>query len=66
MADHLANLTRYAINYFEGLLKKYGAGRERKTQLRTFDVVTAQKVAIANQKLYVNRRRFRGLRPEKG
>ena len=54
VADHLANLTRYAINYFEGLLKKYGAGRERKTQLRTFDVVTAQKVAIANQKLYVN------------
>ncbi|MCI1187488.1 DNA gyrase/topoisomerase IV subunit A [Hymenobacter sp. DH14] len=55
VADHLANLTRYAIAYFEGLLKKYGAGRERKTQLRTFDVVTAQKVAIANQKLYVNR-----------
>jgi len=55
VADHLANLTRYAIRYFEGLLKKYGAGRERKTQLRTFDVVTAQKVAIANQKLYVNR-----------
>jgi len=54
VADHLANLTRYAINYFEGLLKKYGAGRERKTQLRTFDVVTAQKVAVANQKLYVN------------
>ncbi|MCC3153020.1 DNA gyrase/topoisomerase IV subunit A [Hymenobacter sp. BT770] len=55
VADHLANLTRYAIQYFENLLKKYGAGRERKTQLRTFDVVTAQKVAIANQKLYVNR-----------
>ncbi|TGE29956.1 DNA gyrase/topoisomerase IV subunit A [Hymenobacter metallicola] len=55
VADNLANLTRYAIAYFEGLLKKYGAGRERKTQLRTFDVVTAQKVAVANQKLYVNR-----------
>ncbi|QNP54162.1 DNA gyrase/topoisomerase IV subunit A [Hymenobacter qilianensis] len=55
VADHLANITRYAISYFDGLLKKYGAGRERKTQLRTFDVVTAQKVAVANQKLYVNR-----------
>ncbi len=54
VADHLGHLTRYAINYFKGLLKKYGAGRERKTQLRTFDVVTAQKVAVANQKLYVN------------
>ncbi|MBX0289763.1 DNA gyrase/topoisomerase IV subunit A [Hymenobacter sp. HSC-4F20] len=56
VADHLANLVRYAIQYFEGLLKKYGQNRERKTQLRTFDVVTAQKVAVANQKLYVNRR----------
>ncbi|RZK35868.1 MAG: DNA gyrase/topoisomerase IV subunit A, partial [Hymenobacter sp.] len=55
VADHLANLTRYAIAYFEELLKKYGTKRERKTQLRTFDVVAAQKVAIANQKLYVNR-----------
>ncbi|RTQ46112.1 DNA gyrase/topoisomerase IV subunit A [Hymenobacter gummosus] len=54
VADNLANLTRYAIRYFEGLLKKYGDGKERKTELRTFDVVTAQKVAVANQKLYVN------------
>ncbi len=52
--DHLANLIRYAISYFEGLLKKYGAGRDRKTQIKTFDVITAQKVAIANQKLYMN------------
>jgi topoisomerase-4 subunit A len=55
VADNLAHLTRYAIAYFENLLKKYGEKRGRKTQLRTFDVVTAQKVAIANQKLYVNR-----------
>ena len=54
VADHLAHLTRYAVAYFEGLLKKYGGSRERRTQLRTFDVVTAQKVAVANQKLYVN------------
>ncbi|GAA4297581.1 DNA gyrase/topoisomerase IV subunit A [Nibribacter koreensis] len=56
VADNLANLTRYAISYFEGLLAKYGKGKERKTQIRTFDVVSAQKVAIANQKLYVNRK----------
>jgi len=54
VADNLANLTRYAVAYFENLLKKYGDKRGRKTQLRTFDVVTAQKVAVANQKLYVN------------
>ncbi|WP_242919364.1 DNA gyrase/topoisomerase IV subunit A [Pontibacter liquoris] len=52
--DNLANLIRYAIGYFEGLLKKYGQGRDRKTQIKTFDVITAQKVAIANQKLYMN------------
>lgn len=55
VADHLANITRFAVGYFENLLKKYGAGRERKTQIRTFDVITAQKVVVANQKLYVNR-----------
>lgn len=55
VADNLANLVRFAIAYFENLLKKYGNGRDRKTQIRTFDVITAQKVAVANQKLYVNR-----------
>ncbi len=55
VADHLANLTRYAVSYFEGLLKKYGTGRERKTELRSFETITAQKVAVANEKLSVNR-----------
>ncbi|WP_114781315.1 DNA gyrase/topoisomerase IV subunit A [Botryobacter ruber] len=52
--DNLAHLIRYAISYFEGLLKKYGQGKDRRTQVKTFDVITAQKVAIANQKLYMN------------
>ncbi|RIJ41888.1 DNA gyrase/topoisomerase IV subunit A [Pontibacter oryzae] len=52
--DNLANLIRYAIAYFEGLLKKYGQGKERRTQVKTFDVINAQNVAIANQKLYMN------------
>jgi len=52
--DNLANLIRYAIAYFEGLLKKYGQGRDRKTQVKTFDVINVQNVAIANQKLYMN------------
>ncbi len=55
VADHLANLTRYAVAYFERLLKTYGAARERKTELRSFETITAQKVAVANEKLYVNR-----------
>lgn len=52
---HLKNLTDYAVAYFEDLLKKYGKGRERKTEIRPFDVIQAKAVAIANTKLYVNR-----------
>lgn len=53
--DNLANLIRYAIDYFKDLLKKYGKGRERKTVLRTFNQISANIVAANNQKLYVNR-----------
>ncbi|MCD4691446.1 MAG: DNA gyrase/topoisomerase IV subunit A, partial [Calditrichales bacterium] len=51
---HLAHLTDYAIAYFESLRKKYGAGRERKTEIRSFDDIQVTQVAVANQKLYVN------------
>ena len=50
----LDNLTDYAVAYYEQLLKKYGKGRERKTELKMFDVIQAKNVAIANTKLYVN------------
>lgn len=52
---HLANLIDYAIAYFTRLKKEYGEGRERKTEIRTFDDVDATKVIIRNTKLYVNR-----------
>lgn len=51
----LANLIDFAVAYYEGLLKKYGKGRERKTELRPFESIQAKQVAIANVKLYVNR-----------
>ena len=50
----LANLVDFAVTYFENLLKKYGKGRERKTELRHFDTIQAKSVAIANIKLYAN------------
>ncbi len=50
----LANLTDYAVSYYENLLKKYGKGRERKTEIKLFDTIQAKSVAIANIKLYVN------------
>ncbi len=52
---NLENLIEYAINYYKNLLNKYGKSRERKTEIRTFDVITATKVAANNQKLYINR-----------
>ncbi len=52
---HLEHLTEFAISYFSQLLKKYGKGRERRTEIRTFDNITAAKVAANNAKLYVNR-----------
>jgi topoisomerase-4 subunit A len=51
----LANLVDFAVAYYENLLKKYGKGRERKTEIRQFEVIEAKQVAIANIKLYVNR-----------
>lgn len=52
--NHLEHLTDYAIRYFQDILKKYGKGRERKTEIRNFDDIEATQVAIANEKLYVN------------
>jgi topoisomerase-4 subunit A len=52
---HLDHLIDYAIEYFRQIKKKYGKGRERKTELRNFDTIEAVKVAAANEKLYVNR-----------
>ena len=52
---HLKQLTRYSIAWFKNLLKKYGKGRERRTEITTFEKVQASKVVIANEKLYLNK-----------
>ena len=52
--NHLAHLTDYAVRYFQDILKKYGKGRERRTEIRNFDDIEATQVALANEKLYVN------------
>lgn len=51
----LANLVDFTVHYYEGLQKKYGRSRERKTEIKPFDTIQVQQVAIANTKLYVNR-----------
>jgi len=55
LKNKLANLVDYAVDYFKGLKKKYKEGRSRKTEIRTFETIVASKVAIRNQKLYINR-----------
>ena len=52
---YLANLTDYAIDYFKNLKTKYGKGKERKTEIKTFESIDATKVVVANKKLYINK-----------
>ncbi|REJ82318.1 MAG: DNA gyrase/topoisomerase IV subunit A [Bacteroidetes bacterium] len=52
---NLANLKAYAIAWFKELLKKYGKGKERRTEISSFEQVVASEVIINNQKLYVNK-----------
>ena len=50
--DHIVD---YTINYFLHIKEKYGEGRERKTEIRNFDNISAVAVAANNEKLYVNK-----------
>lgn len=51
---YLDHLTEFAIDYFKGLRKRYSKGKERKTEIRSFDTIEATKVVVANEKLYAN------------
>ena len=51
---HLQHLIPYAVDYYINIQKKYGKGKERRTELRIFDTIDASKVAVANEKFYVN------------
>lgn len=52
--NHLKNLIPFAINYFRQIKKKYGKGKERKTEIRSFDTIQATKVVANNARLYIN------------
>lgn len=53
---NLDHLTDYTIAHFNHIKERYGAGRERKTEIRVFDQIEVQKVAVVNSKLYVDRK----------
>ncbi len=52
---HLNHIIDYTIDFFQKLKDKYGKGKERQTELRSFDNIEATKVALRNTKLYVNK-----------
>lgn len=52
--NHLNNLVPFAINYFRQIKKKYGKGKERKTEIRSFDTIEAVKVVANNARMYIN------------
>ena len=51
---HLNHITEFAIQYYTDLLEKFGKGKERKTELRSFEEINTKVVAVANEKLYAN------------
>ena len=51
---NLRNLTRYTIKYYESLQKKFGEGKERKTELAEFGRVDRSQVALATETLYID------------
>jgi topoisomerase-4 subunit A len=53
---NLAHLTQYVISWFTSLKKKYGKGRERRTELTTFTTIAAASVARANTKPFVSKK----------
>ncbi len=46
----LNNLVDYAVAYYENLLKKYGKGRERKTEIKQFEVIEAKQCSYCQYK----------------
>lgn len=52
--NNIEHIIDYTIQWFRQIKKKYGAGRERRTEIRNFENIKAASAAVANQKLYVN------------
>lgn len=53
--NHLNHIIDYTIQYYNQIKKKYGAGKERKTEIRNFEQIQATQVVIANTKLFANK-----------
>lgn len=56
VVDNIKNIVSYTIKWFVHLKTKYGKGRERKTEIRSFESIVASKVVVRNEKLYIDRK----------
>ena len=52
--DNLEHLTRYTIDWFKSLKKKYGKDYPRLTEITSFEAIAVTKVVNNNAKLYAN------------
>ncbi len=53
--ENIRNIVPFTIDWFDRLKTKYGKGRDRRTELRSFENIVAAKVVVANEKLYIDR-----------
>ncbi len=54
--NNIENIVPFTIRWFSHLKDKYGKGRVRKTEIRSFENIVATKVVVKNEKLYVDRK----------
>ena len=54
--NNIKHIVPFTIKWFEHLKQKYGNGRERRTEIRSFENIVATKVVVNNEKLYVDRK----------
>ena len=53
--NHLAHIVDYTIDYYKQIKKRFGKGKERRSEIRNFESIEATNVVVANAKLYINR-----------
>ncbi len=54
--NNIKNIVPFTIKWFRHLKTKYGKGRDRKTEIRSFENIVASKVVVKNEKLYFDRK----------
>ncbi len=52
--NDIRNIVAFTIKWFNHLKTKYGKGKERKTEIRSFENIVASKVVVRNEKLYLD------------